>query len=79
MHSDISFEAWCFINHISLTLAYRVLNTIKKAGLTSTYSLRDIMTYLSRIQKVKIMDDWKTSEYTRIVKKACDKLGIKLE
>ena len=79
MHSDVSFEAWCFINHISLTLAYRVLNAIKIAGLTSTYSLRDIMSYLSRIQKIKIIDDWKTTEYTSMAKKVCDKLGITLE
>ncbi|MDR1110135.1 MAG: transposase, partial [Deltaproteobacteria bacterium] len=35
MHSDESFEAWCFINHIALTLAYRVLNTLKDKNLAA--------------------------------------------
>ena len=76
MHSDTSFEAWCFINHIALVLAYRILNAIKQAGLTSIYSLRDIMVYLSRIQKIRIGPLWKTAEYTSKAKKVCDKLGF---
>ena len=79
MHSDASFEAWCFINHIALILAYRILNIIKQAGLTSTYSLRDIMVYLSHIQKIKIGPIWKTAEYTSKAQKVCDKLGFKID
>jgi len=79
MHSDASFEAWCFINHIALILAYRVLNIIKKAGLTSVYSLRDIMVYLSRIQKIKVGPVWKTTEYTLKAQKVCNKLGFEVD
>jgi len=79
MHSDASFEAWCFINHIALVLAYRILNAIKKAGLTSNYSLRDIMVYLSRIQKIKVGPIWKTAEFTTKAQKVCDKLGITVD
>ena len=78
MHNDTSFEAWCFINHIALILTYRVLNAIKRAGLTNVYSLWDIMAYLSRIQKVKIGPVWKMAEYTDKAKKVCEKLNLEI-
>jgi hypothetical protein len=78
MQSDTSFEAWCFINHIALTLAYRVLNSLKEKALTDKYSLRDIMVYLSKIQKIKINQKWVMSEYTKKTKSVCDKLGFAL-
>jgi transposase len=79
MHSDMSFETWCFINHISLTLAYRVLNTLKEKNLTNRFSLKDVMTYLSKIQKVKIGQVWKTAEYTKKTQKICENLGFSID
>jgi transposase len=79
MRSDISFETWCFINHIALTLAYRVLNTLKEKNLTDRFSLKDIMTYLSKIQKVKIGQGWKTAEYTKKTQKICENLGFSID
>jgi transposase len=76
MHSDTAFEAWCFINHIALTLAYRVLNSLKEKNLTNRYSLKDIMVYLSKIQKIKIGDTWKTAEFTKKTRIVCEKLGL---
>jgi predicted nucleic acid-binding protein len=78
MHSNDAFETWCFINHLALSIAYRVLNTIKKNGLTNKYSLKDAMAYLSRIEKINIGDVWHTTEYTKQAKTICSKLGLSL-
>jgi hypothetical protein len=40
MNSDESFEAWCFINHIALTLEYRVLKNLKEKGFTNRFHLK---------------------------------------
>jgi transposase len=76
MHSDESFEAWCFINHIALTIAYRILNTLKAKGLTKRFSLKDIITYLSKIHKIKFGQDWKIAEYTKKTSAICELLGF---
>jgi len=78
MHSNDAFETWCFINHLALTVSYRVLNIIKKAGLTNRYSLKDAMAFLSRIEKIKIGDSWHTTEHTKQAQKFCSKLDLVL-
>jgi hypothetical protein len=65
MHTDESFEAWCFINHIALTLAYLVINTLKEKDLTNRFLLKEVMTFLSKVEKVKIGQEWKNTEYTK--------------
>jgi transposase len=79
MHTDESFEAWCFINHIALILAYRVLNTLKDKNLTSRFSFKDIMTYLSKIQKIRIGQEWKTAEFTKKASSICELIGFAVE
>ena len=78
MQSSDAFETWCFINHLALVVSYRVLSVIKQAGLTNRYSLKDAMTFLSRIEKIKIGDSWFTTEYTEQAKTFCSKLGLSL-
>jgi transposase len=79
MHSDESFEAWCFINHIALTLAYRVLNTLKDKNLAARFSFKDIMVYLSKVQKIKIGQKWKTAEYTKKTGTICESIGFAVD
>jgi hypothetical protein len=76
MHTDESFEVWCFVNHIALTLTYRVLNTLKEKNLTARFSFKDIMTYLSKIQKIKIGQEWKTAEFTKKTNSICELIGF---
>jgi hypothetical protein len=78
MQSNESFEAWCFINHIALTLTYRVLNTLKEKNLTARFSFKDIMTYLSKVEKVKIGQEWKIAEFTKKTSSICGLLGFSL-
>lgn len=78
MHSDEAFEGWCFINHIALTIAYRVLNMLKSADLTSRYSLQDVVAFLSRIMVVKIDGQWWMAEYSKYAKTLCEKIGLSI-
>jgi transposase len=76
MHSDEAFEGWCFINHIALTIAYRVLNMLKSVKLTGKYSLHDVVTFLSRIMVVQLDGQWRMAEYTKYAKTLCEKIGL---
>jgi hypothetical protein len=38
-----------------------------------------MMTYLSKIQKVKIVQGWKTAEYTKKTQKICENLGFSID
>jgi hypothetical protein len=78
MHSDEGFEVWCFINHIALTIVYRVLNMLKGVKLTGHYSLQDVVAFLSRIMVVQIDGQWRMAEYTKHAKTLCDKLGLSI-
>ncbi len=78
MHDDRGFEAWCFINHITLTVIYRICNAIKHCGLTSRYSVSDMITYLSGIKKLYIANRWQTAEITQKASKIAHDMGLNL-
>jgi len=78
MHSNEGFEGWCFINHIALTIAYRVLNALKDAKLSSRFSLADVVAFLSRITVVEVDGVWRMAEYTLQAKVLCEKLGLSI-
>jgi transposase len=44
-----SYYGWLFINHITLLLYYRVYNKIKEKGMTSKYSVADVIEQTKRI------------------------------
>ncbi|HAJ93417.1 MAG TPA: hypothetical protein DCM41_00850 [Synergistaceae bacterium] len=76
MQDEDAPEAWAFINHISLMLCYRLFRVIKDHGLTSKYSVEDLIEYLKSITKIKINGgEWitaKVSSKTAKLLKACD-------
>jgi len=78
MHSDVGFEGWCFVNHVALCIAYRVLNALKGAKLSSKYSLQDVVAFLSRIMVVEVGGVWRMAEYTKQAKILCEKLGLSI-
>lgn len=49
-----SYNGWLFINHITLLLYYRIYNKIKEKGLTSKYSVADVMEHMKRITIQKV-------------------------
>ena len=76
MHSDDSFEAWIFINHIATLLYYKIFNLLKENDLLSKVSPKDLLTRLKWVQKVNIQDSWFTSEINSKSKKLFDALNI---
>lgn len=76
MHSDESFEAWMFINHIALLLYYRLYALIKEADLLKTYSPKDVLLRLCRIQKIHLKNSWVTSEINSKTQNLIKKLGL---
>src|SRR5260221_2834012 len=62
MQSDESFESWVFINHIALLMYYRIIELLKKNNLLKSVSPQDLLNKLSRINKLNINGNWKTSE-----------------
>ena len=76
MQDEDALESWAFINHIALMLCYRLFRVIKDHGLTSKYSVEDLIEYLKSITKIKINGgEWITAEVssktTKIIT-ACD-------
>ena len=49
-----SYNGWLFINHITLLFYYRIYNKIKDKGLTSKYSVADVIENTKRITIQKI-------------------------
>jgi hypothetical protein len=79
MHDDTGFEAWSFINHITLIGACRVLAMLRGLALSKEWSLGGVMEHLSHVHLVQIADEWRMAEVTDKTKKLCAKLGVGLE
>ncbi len=66
-----SYYGWLFINHITLLLYYRVYNKIKEKGMTSKYSVADVIEQTKRITiqeiaKEQIIEIGTKVEYDRL-------------
>lgn len=66
-----SYYGWLFINHITLLLYYRVYNKIKEKGMTSKYSVADVIEQAKRITiqevaKENIVEIGTKVEYDRL-------------
>jgi hypothetical protein len=79
MQDDEGFEAWSFINHVTLIAACRVLALARKQKLSKEYSLSGIMDFLSRIHMVLVAGEWKIAETTKKTREMIANLGIDLE
>ncbi len=79
MQTREGFETWCFLNHLSMLLVYRIYNILKKAGLIETYSTRDILDLFSGIKKVRIAGEWVNSIVTKKTLKLAGELGFNVE
>ena len=76
LQSQQAVESWAFINHISLMLIYRLYSLIKKANLTSDFSVQDLISHLKYIQCIKINNSWVTGEISGKSQKLLNKLNI---
>lgn len=57
-HGTDTYKGWLFINHIALMLYYRVLGKIKEKGLSSKYSVEDVIDVAKRITMQNIAGEW---------------------
>ena len=78
MQKDVSFEAWAFINHISLMIIYRLYSRMKDTEMLQKFSIRDCIFYLSGIRKQLQGKEWKTTIITKKTAKVLELLGLKV-
>ena len=77
MQDEDALEAWAFINHIALMLCYRLFRAIKDHGLTSKYSVEDLIEYLKSVTKIRIDGgEWITAEISSKANKLMDACDI---
>lgn len=78
MQNESNLEGWMFINHIALTLYYKIYNVLLKKELLTKYTPIDILDYLSTIKKIKINGNWELAEVPRKVKDITQLLDISI-
>lgn len=78
MQTDEALEGWMFINHLSLQIHHKIYAILKEKNLLSKYSIRDFITFLSNIRKVKINDSWVLEPTIDKQKKLMKDLGISI-
>ena len=76
MQTDEALEGWMFINHLALQIHHKIYATLKGKNLLSKYSIRDFITFLSNIRKVKINDSWVLEPTIDKQKKLMQELGM---
>ncbi len=76
MRDDHQLQGWMFINFIALMLHYRIYAILKSKDLQKKYSPGDILVHLERVNRLKIGEEWKTSEIPKKSKDIMDGLGI---
>jgi transposase len=79
MRDDHGFEAWSFINHVTLMIACRVLAVIRTHDKSKDWSLAGVLDHLSRIHAVQVADEWRLAEVVGKTKKMCEELSINLD
>ncbi len=76
MQNQYSLEAWAFLNHISLMLSYKLLNLLRDKKLLSKYSVSDLIFHFKYIHKVKVNNQWVTSEISGKTSKLLTSLDL---
>lgn len=76
MRDDYQMEGWMFINFIALVFYYRLYRLLVDNSLLKKYSPNDVLIHLSRIYKLKIQDEWITSEIPKKTRNILEKLNI---
>ena len=69
-------EGWLFANFIAMIAYYKLYDKIKEAKLLSKYSPKDIIEISKSIFKIRINDQWYTTETTKKTKELFEKITI---
>jgi transposase len=65
MQNEEALEGWMFINFIAMHWYYRMIQLLLEKNLNSKYSVKDIITFLRGVKKIKIRDKWYNAEITK--------------
>ncbi|MDR1495919.1 MAG: transposase [Clostridiales Family XIII bacterium] len=79
MRDDPGFEAWTFINHVTLLMACRVLAVIRGHDMLKDWSLAGVLDHLSRVHAVQVANEWTLAEVVGKTRKLMSDLSIKLD
>jgi hypothetical protein len=69
-------EGWLMANFIAMIAYYKLFSRLKSANLLSKYSPKDIIELSKAIHKLKINNQWHTSEISKKAKALFSKIGI---
>lgn len=75
MRSQVSQEAWLFLNHLSALIAMECIADIARLGEDKNISFEDLRQTLGKIMATKIDDQWRIAP----VKKSVNTLMTKLD
>ncbi len=76
MRSDEATEGLLFLNHLSATVATRVLGAIAEAGQDRQVSYRDCVQTLRKVRACRTAEGWAAVPVQKRVRSLCDKLGV---
>jgi transposase len=75
-HTDYSVYASEFVDFLSETLTYRMINRFKEKGLLETQTYSKMLKTLKRAKKVRIGDEWKLVRINPAEEERLKKLGL---
>ena len=76
MHSDAGFEAWLFLNHLSMMMVYDAAEEIYRKGLSNKYSFDMFRKLLTKIRAMRNADGWIPCKKTKNTREMLGKLGL---
>lgn len=71
-----SLEGWMFVHYLAMLMWYRIERKLKEKRKEEKYSPRDTIEMLSRIQKLKVGEQWVMGEYPKKYEEVLRKLGV---
>jgi transposase len=74
--SNEKIEAWAFLNHISLMMFYSLYKKLLNTGLIKKYCPEEIITISRNINRIKINNEWHTTEVSKPDQKLLNTLGL---
>lgn len=77
MHSSETQEACLFLNHLSIMMAYRVYNVLRKNGALKKYAaVKTPEAYLWEVRVTNVGDGWQLEPIPKASRKALEALGL---
>jgi hypothetical protein len=76
MRDDYHLQGWMLVNFVAMLLYYKIYNLLLNNDLLGRYSPKDVLAHLARVHKLKIGDQWVTSEIPKKTRLIAEKLQI---